>query len=123
PSTGWVLLLKSGLLRLIFPELQALRGVELVKGIGHKDNFYHTMAVLDNVASESDNVWLRWGALLHDIAKPVTKRWDDKLGWTFHGHNAVGAKMVPRLILATSRLTMIKERFFLPASSPVRSME
>ena len=97
PSTGWVLLLKSGLLRLIFPELQALRGVELVKGIGHKDNFYHTMAVLDNVASESDNVWLRWGALLHDIAKPVTKRWDDKLGWTFHGHNAVGAKMVPRL--------------------------
>lgn len=97
PSTGWVLLLKSGLLRLIFPELHALRGVELVKGVGHKDNFYHTMSVLDNVASESDNVWLRWGALLHDIAKPVTKRWDDKLGWTFHGHNAVGAKMVPRL--------------------------
>lgn len=97
PSVGWVLLLKCGLLRLIFPELHALRGVELVKGVGHKDNFYHTMSVLDNVAAESSNVWLRWGALLHDIAKPVTKRWDDKLGWTFHGHNAVGAKMVPRL--------------------------
>ena len=69
----------------------------MVKGIGNKDNFYHTKADLDKVAKKSDNVWLRWGALLHDIAKPVTKRWDDKLGWTFHGHNAVGAKMVPRL--------------------------
>ncbi len=97
PSVGWVLLLRSGLLKVVFPELQALRGVELVKGVGHKDNFYHTMAVLDNVAERSDNVWLRWGALLHDIAKPVTKRWDDNLGWTFHGHNAVGAKMVPRI--------------------------
>lgn len=97
PSIGWVLLLRSGLLKLIFPELYALRGVELVNGVGHKDNFYHTMGVLDNVAENSDNVWLRWGALLHDIAKPVTKRWDDKLGWTFHGHNAVGAKMVPRI--------------------------
>lgn len=97
PSVGWVLLLKSGLLKLIFPELQALRGVETVHGVGHKDNFYHTMAVLDNVAGESDNVWLRWGALFHDIAKPVTKRWDERLGWTFHGHNAVGAKMVPRI--------------------------
>ena len=97
PSVGWVLLLRSGLLKVVFHELQALRGVELVKGVGHKDNFYHTMAVLDNVAERSDNVWLRWGALLHDIAKPVTKRWDDNLGWTFHGHNAVGAKMVPRI--------------------------
>jgi len=97
PSVGWVLLLRSGLLKLIFPELQALRGVETVRGVGHKDNFYHTMAVLDNVAERSDDVWLRWAALLHDIAKPVTKRWDDALGWTFHGHNAVGAKMVPRI--------------------------
>ena len=97
PSIGWILLLRSGLLKLIFPELYALRGVELVNGVGHKDNFYHTMGVLDNVAEHSDNVWLRWGALLHDIAKPLTKRWDDKLGWTFHGHNAVGAKMVPRI--------------------------
>ena len=97
PSIGWELLLKSGLLRFIFPELQAMRGVEIREGIGHKDNFYHTMAVLDNVARQTDNVWLRWAALLHDIAKPVTKRFDDKLGWTFHGHNAVGAKMVPRI--------------------------
>lgn len=97
PSTGWMLLMKSGLLRYIFPELQALKGVEIIDGVGHKDNFYHTLAVLDNVAAKSDNVWLRWGALLHDIAKPVTKRFDEKLGWTFHGHNAVGAKMVPRI--------------------------
>lgn len=97
PSIGWELLLKSGLLRFIFPELQAMKGVEIREGIGHKDNFYHTMAVLDNVARQTDNVWLRWAALLHDIAKPVTKRFDDKLGWTFHGHNAVGAKMVPRI--------------------------
>lgn len=97
PSIGWELLLKSGLLRFIFPELQAMKGVEIREGIGHKDNFYHTMAVLDNVARQTDNVWLRWSALLHDIAKPVTKRFDDKLGWTFHGHNAVGAKMVPRI--------------------------
>lgn len=97
PSLGWVLLLKSGLLKFIFPELLALKGVEIVEGVGHKDNFYHTLAVLDNVAEKSDNVWLRWAALLHDIAKPVTKRFDSRLGWTFHGHNAVGAKMVPRI--------------------------
>lgn len=97
PSIGWVLLLKSGLLKFIFPELQALKGVEIIEGVGHKDNFYHTLAVLDNVAEKSDNVWLRWAALLHDIAKPVTKRFDSRLGWTFHGHNAVGAKMVPRI--------------------------
>lgn len=97
PSTGWILLQKTGLLRLIFPELDRLRGVETVNGRGHKDNFFHTMQVLDNVASKSDNVWLRWGALLHDVAKPVTKRWDDKLGWTFHNHNFIGAKMLPRI--------------------------
>lgn len=97
PSVGWILLMKSGLLKIIFPELAALRGVEQHNGVGHKDNFYHTLAVLDNVASQSDNVWLRWAALLHDIAKPVTKRWDEAAGWTFYGHNAVGAKMVPRI--------------------------
>ncbi len=97
PSIGWDLLLKSGLLTLIFPELAAMKGVEVVNGRGHKDNFYHTLAVLDNVAAKSDNVWLRWGALMHDIAKPVTKRWDEKIGWTFHNHNFIGAKMVPRI--------------------------
>ena len=97
PSTGWQLLLDSGLLQLIFPELAAMKGVDTVKGRGHKDNFSHTLEVLDNVAVKSDNVWLRWGALMHDIAKPVTKRWDDKMGWTFHNHNFVGSKMVPRI--------------------------
>lgn len=97
PSVGWDLLMKSGLLAIFFPELAAMKGVETVKGRGHKDNFYHTLAVLDNVAEKSDNVWLRWAALMHDIAKPVTKRWDEKLGWTFHNHNFIGAKMVPRI--------------------------
>lgn len=97
PSIGWVLLHNSGLLPLIFPELEAMSGVEVMQGRGHKDNFYHTMEVLDKVARASDNVWLRWGALLHDIAKPVTKRWDGKIGWTFHNHNFIGSKMVPRI--------------------------
>lgn len=97
PSIGWRLLLESELLALIFPELAAMRGVETVRGRGHKDNFYHTLEVLDNVARNSDNLWLRWAALLHDIAKPVTKRWDDSLGWTFHNHNFIGAKMLPKL--------------------------
>ena len=100
PSIGWDLLLKSGLLQIIFPELAAMKGVEVVKGRGHKDNFYHTLAVLDNVAAKSDNVWLRWAALMHDIAKPVTKRWDEKTGWTFHNHNFVGEKMIPRIFRA-----------------------
>lgn len=97
PSIGWKLLLDSGLLKLIFPALAQMKGVEVIKGRGHKDNFYHTLTVLDNVATKSDNVWLRWSALLHDIAKPVTKRWDDRLGWTFHNHNFIGAKMIPRI--------------------------
>lgn len=95
PSIGWILLKNCGLLSYIFPELAALEGVENVNGRGHKDNFYHTLQVLDNVSKKSGNVWLRWGALMHDIAKPVTKRWDHKLGWTFHNHNFVGGKMVP----------------------------
>ncbi len=97
PSIGWDLLRKSGLLRIILPELQAMSGVEVVNGRGHKDNFYHTLQVLDNVAAKSDDVWLRWAALFHDIAKPVTKRWDETVGWTFHNHNYIGSKMIPRI--------------------------
>ena len=97
PSIGWDLLLRSGLLAIIMPELAALKGVEVVNGRAHKDNFYHTLGVLDNVAAASDNEWLRWAALFHDIGKPVTKRYDRALGWTFHNHNIVGAKMIPRI--------------------------
>lgn len=97
PSIGWILLERVGLLKLIFPEFAALRGVDVVNGRGHKDNFVHTLQVLDKVASQSDNVWLRWGALFHDIGKPATKRWDDNVGWTFHNHNFIGARMIPRI--------------------------
>ena len=97
PSIGFRLLDESGLLQLIMPEVHALKGVETVGGRAHKDNFYHTLKVVDNVAERSDNEWLRWAALLHDIAKPVTKRWDNSLGWTFHNHNFIGEKMVPRI--------------------------
>jgi poly(A) polymerase len=105
PSRGWMLLDQSGLLSIIFPELAALKGVETVNGRGHKDNFMHTMQVLDNVAAASDNVWLRWAALLHDVGKARTKRWDPQLGWTFHNHNYIGEKMVPK-IFAKMRLPL-----------------
>jgi poly(A) polymerase len=97
PSIGLKLLMDTGLLHLIFPELVALKGAEFIDGRGHKDNFYHTLQVLDNVAAKSANLWLRWAALLHDIAKPVTKKWDEAAGWTFHSHEFAGARMVPRL--------------------------
>lgn len=97
PSKGFKLLFDCGLLELIMPELVALHGVEVINGIGHKDNFYHTLEVLDNVCLKSDNIWLRWAALLHDIAKPPTKRFDKNAGWTFHGHEALGAVMVGRI--------------------------
>lgn len=97
PSVGFKLLDMAGLLELIFPELCELKGVETHDGVGHKDNFLHTLQVLDNVAAKSDNEWLRWAALLHDIGKPRSKRWDDRLGWTFHNHNFIGEKMIPRI--------------------------
>lgn len=97
PSIGWRLLMDSGLLHFILPELEVMDQVDEVRGRAHKNNFDHTLRVLDNVAAASDDVWLRWGALLHDIGKPQTKRWDDKQGWTFHNHSFVGGKMIPRL--------------------------
>lgn len=97
PSIGLKLLEESGLLEVFFHELTALKGVEYIDGIGHKDNFYHTLTVLDSVSRVSDNLWLRWAALLHDIAKPVTKRFVQGQGWTFYGHNHVGERMVSKL--------------------------
>jgi len=97
PSVGFLQLDQTGLLSVIFPELVALKGAETKDGVGHKDNFYHTLMVLDNIARKTDNLWLRWAAVLHDIAKPATKRWDNKQGWTFHNHNFVGEKMIPSI--------------------------
>lgn len=97
PSIGFKILFDCGLLAIVFPELNAMQGVEVMQGKAHKDNFYHTLEVLDNLARKSDDLWLRWSALLHDIAKPPTKKFDPQLGWTFHGHEFRGAKMVPRL--------------------------
>ena len=97
PSKGFKLLFNSGLLQIIFPELTDLQGVETKNGLSHKDNFYHTIQVLDNLAIKSDNIWLRWAAIMHDIGKAPTKRFNNKDGWTFHGHEVVGANMTYRI--------------------------
>jgi putative nucleotidyltransferase with HDIG domain len=97
PSIGFTLLDECRLIDLIFPAMANLRGVDYIDGRGHKDNYYHTIQVLDNVAVESDSLWLRWAAIMHDIGKPRTKRFNNKAGWTFHGHDAVGANMTPKI--------------------------
>jgi poly(A) polymerase len=97
PSIGFDLLYKTGLLQIIFPQMVALAGAEYIDGKGHKDNFYHTLQVVDNIAKHTDDIWLRWAAVLHDIAKPNTKKFEEGHGWTFHGHEVVGGRMVPKI--------------------------
>ncbi len=97
PSIGFELLYKTGLLKIIFPQMLALAGAAIVDGYGHKDNFYHTLQVVDNIAATTQDIWLRWAAVLHDIAKPVTKKFEEGHGWTFHGHEVIGGRMVPKI--------------------------
>ncbi|MEI7803296.1 MAG: HD domain-containing protein [Bacteroidota bacterium] len=113
PSVGLDLLYKTGIMQIIFPEFFVLAGTEMKEGKGHKDNFYHTLQEIDNVCLKSDNLWLRWAAVLHDIAKPVTKRFEAGTGWTFHGHDAVGARMVSKIF----------RRFKLPLNEKMKYVE
>lgn len=99
PSVGFDLLYKSGLLKIIFPSMVDLAGAEYKDGLGHKDNFYHTLQVLDNLSVNTNDLWLRWAAILHDIAKPLTKKFEEGHGWTFHGHEVVGGRMVPKIFI------------------------
>lgn len=111
PSIGFDLLYQSGLLKIIFPAMVDLAGAEYVDGHGHKDNFYHTLKVLDNISRNTDELWLRWAAILHDIAKPATKKFEEGHGWTFHGHEVVGGRMVPK-IFARLKLPLHDEMRF-----------
>ncbi len=111
PSVGFDLLLQTGILHIIFPQLTDLLGAEYIDGQGHKDNFYHTIQVVDNIAARTDDLWLRWAALLHDIGKPATKKFEPGHGWTFHGHEVVGARMVPRIFNRLKLPTHEKMRF------------
>lgn len=111
PSIGFDLLYQSGLLHIIFPQLVDLAGAEFIDGVGHKDNFYHTLQVVDNICTTTNDLWLRWAALLHDIAKPATKKFEEGHGWTFHGHEVVGGRMVNRLF-STLKLPMNEKMRF-----------
>ncbi len=111
PSVGFDLLYKTGLLHIIFPQMVDLAGAEYKDGVGHKDNFYHTLQVVDNIAARTDDLWLRWAAVLHDIAKPLTKKFENGHGWTFHGHEVVGGKMVPAIFMRLKLPQNEKMRF------------